>query len=190
MMQISKRMKETHQIGKTSSQGRWSASLKRDAPEDDADDYNMMQISKRMKETHQIGKTSSQGSISDDSEDEEFSLADVGGNNAAVRSMLENDDDMDDDEVQDELRFDNQSRTSFDHFDPTHMRLNGAFRSPSLGSEPRDTDSVQNAINSILDLHDRGGVQTPDDLKNLTGLLDSMSSDPSDRNNSQVNSIL
>lgn len=170
--------------------GRWSASLKRDAPEDDADDFNIMQMSKRIKEAHQVDKTESQGSLTDDSEDEEFSLADVGGNNAAVRSMLENDDDMDDDEVQDELRFDNQSRTSFDHFDPSHMRLNGAFRSPSLGSEPRDSDSVQNAINSILDLHDRGGVQTPDDLKNLTGLLDSMSSDPSDRTSTQVNSIL
>lgn len=170
--------------------GRWSASLKRDAPDDDADDYNIMQMSKRMKEAHHVDKTESQGSLTDDSEDEEFSLADVGGNNAAVRSMLENDDDMDDDDVQDELRFDSQSRTSFDHFDPSHMRLNGAFRSPSLGSEPRDSDSVQNAFNSILDLHDRGGVQTPDDLKNLTGLLDSMSSDPSDRTNNQVNSIL
>ena len=126
----------------------------------------------------------------DDSEDEEFSLADVGGNNAAVRSMLENDDDMDDDEMQDELRFDNQSRTSFDHFEASHMRFNGAYPSPNLGSEPRDTDSVQNAINSILDLHDRGGVQTPDDLKNLTGLLDSMESDPSDSTNTAVNSIL
>jgi len=158
--------------------GRWSASLKRDVPEDDNGEYNIMQMSKRMREAHPMSKTESQGSLSDDSEDEEFSLADVGGNNAAVRSMLENDDDMDDDEMQDELRFDNQSRTSFDHFDPSHMRLNGAFNSPSLGSEPRDTDSVQNAINSILDLHDRGGVQTPDDLKNLTGLLDSMESDP------------
>merc|ERR1712241_897085 len=120
--------------------GRWSASLKRDAPEDDADVYNMMQISKRMKETHQIGKTSSQGSISDDSEDEEFSLADVGGNNAAVRSMLENDD-MDD---EDELRFDSQSRTSFDRFDPAGLRFHG--ESPALGSEQgNDNDSVQNA---------------------------------------------
>merc|ERR1712106_83604 len=153
--------------------GRWSASLKRDVPEDDNGEYNIMQMSKRMREAHPMSKTESQGSLSDDSEDEEFSLADVGGNNAAVRSMLENDDEM-----EDELRFDNQSRTSFDHFDPSHMRLNGAFNSPSLGSEPRDTDSVQNAINSILDLHDRGGVQTPDDLKNLTGLLDSMQSDP------------
>jgi len=174
--------------------GRWSASLKRDVPEDDTGEYDIMQMSKRLREATNQEKSESQGSLSDDSEDEEFSLADVGGNNAAVRSMLDDDDDedddMDDDEMQDELRFDNQSRTSFDHFDTSHMRFNGAYPSPNLGSEPRDNDSVQNAINSILDLHDRGGVQTPDDLKNLTGLLDSMESDPSNSGNTAANSIL
>merc|ERR1712018_383881 len=69
---------------------------------------------------------------------------------------------------EDELRFDAQSRTSFDRFDPTGLRFHG--ESPALGSEQgNDNDSVQNAINSILDLHDRGGVQTPDDLNNLHG---------------------
>jgi hypothetical protein len=37
-----------------------------------------------------------------------------------------------------------------------------------------DNDSVQNAINSILDMQERGDVQTPEDLRNLTGLLDAM----------------
>merc|ERR1712083_781558 len=152
--------------------GRWSANLKREKEEEeeegdwDEQGLGMQQPAKRMREYE------SQGSQSDESEDEEFSLADVGGGNAAVQNMLDNDD-MDDD---DELRFDTQSRTSFDRFDPSGLRFHGD--SPALGSEQgNDNDSVQNAINSILDLPDRGGVQTPDDLNNLTGLLDSMESD-------------
>lgn len=170
--------------------GRWSASLKRDAPDDDCVEEDNSHISKRMKEFQKIGKSESHASVSDESEDEEFSLADVGGNNAAVRSMLENDDDLDYDEMQDELRFGNQSRSSFDRFDTPQMRFNGAYPSPNLGSEPRDNDSVQNAINSILDLQDRGGVQTPDDLKNLTGLLDSIESEPSGSGNSGAHAML
>ena len=167
--------------------GRWSANLKREKEEEeeeggeDWDEQGLgMQPAKRMREYE------SQGSQSDESEDEEFSLADVGGNNAAVQNMLENDD-MDD---EDELRFDSQSRTSFDRFDPSGMRFHG--ESPALGSEQgNDNDSVQNAINSILDLHDRGGVQTPDDLNNLHGLLESMEADHSDPTlDAAVNSIL
>merc|ERR1711953_112799 len=169
--------------------GRWSANLKREKEEEeeeggedwDEQGLGMQQPAKRMREYE------SQGSQSDESEDEEFSLADVGGNNAAVQNMLENDD-MDD---EDELRFDSQSRTSFDRFDPgSGLRFHG--ESPALGSEQgNDNDSVQNAINSILDLHDRGGVQTPDDLNNLHGLLESMEADHSDPTlDAAVNSIL
>ena len=169
--------------------GRWSASLKREKEEEEAEAERVqgweegmgLQPSKRMREYE------SQGSQSDESEDEEFSLADVGGNNAAVRSMLENDD-MDD---EDELRFDAQSRTSFDRFDPSGLRFHSD--SPALGSEQgNDNDSVQNAINSILDLHDRGGVQTPDDLNNLHGLLESMEADHTGDTtlDAAVNSIL
>merc|ERR550525_1256412 len=85
--------------------GRWSANLKREKEEEeeegdwDEQGLGMQQPAKRMREYE------SQGSQSDESEDEEFSLADVGGNNAAVQNMLENDD-MD----EDELRFDSQSR--------------------------------------------------------------------------------
>merc|ERR1712088_164789 len=167
--------------------GRWSANLKREKEEEDeegGEDWDEqgvgVQPAKRMREYE------SQGSQSDESEDEEFSLADVGGNNAAVQNMLENDD-MDD---EDELRFDSQSRTSFDRFDPAGLRFHG--ESPALGSEQgNDNDSVQNAINSILDLHDRGGVQTPDDLNNLHGLLESMEADHSDPPlDAAVNSIL
>jgi len=168
--------------------GRWSASLKRDKEEDNDEETGRqgweggggLQPAKRLREYE------SQGSQSDESEDEEFSLADVGGNNPAVRSMLESDD-LDD---EDELRFDAQSRTSFDRFDPSSLRFHG--ESPALGSEQgADNDSVQNAINSILDLHDRGGVQTPDDLNNLHGLLESMEADHSDPTlDAAVNSIL
>jgi len=120
--------------------------------------------------------------FSDDSDDEDFNLADVGGNNAAVQSMLENDDDLDAEE--DELRFGSQSRLSLDTFEPS-LRYSGSYPSPGLGSDSRDNDSVQNAINSILDF-DRVGVETPDDLRNLTGLLDAMESDTQNA----VNSIL
>merc|ERR1712115_210935 len=101
---------------------------------------------------------------------EDFSLADVGGDNAAVQSMLENDDDQDDlDHVEDELRFvNNPSRLSLDTFDPRYNLSPGVLTS----ADSRDNESVNNAIHSILD-YDRGAVQTPEDLKNLTGLLDS-----------------
>merc|ERR1719251_894205 len=123
--------------------------------------------------------------FSDESDDEDSNLADVGGNNAAVQSMLENDDDDDMDLEEDELRFGSQSRLSLDTFDQT-LRYSGSYPSPGLGSDSWDNDSVQNAINSILDF-DRVGVETPDDLRNLTGLLDAM--DNSDTQ-SAVNSIL
>ena len=159
-----------------SMSGRWSAaSLKREGSMGGrAEEYEIAQ--KRMKGSQE------DKDFSDDSDDEDFNLADVGGNNAAVQSMLENDDDLDAEE--DELRFGSQSRLSLDTFDPT-LRYNGSYPSPGLGSDSRDNDSVQNAINSILDF-DRVGVQTPDDLRNLTGLLDAMESDTQNA----VNSIL
>lgn len=190
-----------------SHSGRWSASLKRDilSDEDEGEITNefdrlVHMQAKRLKDSRTLReKSESPGSQSDESEDEEFSLADVGGNNPAVRSMLENDDmEEDDDDMQDELRFDNQSRISFDRFDTSHLRFGseggGLYSaSPHLGSETGggDTDSVQNAINSILDLHDRGGVQTPDDLNNLTGLLDRMEqTEDTTSIDAAVNSIL
>ena len=155
-----------------SMSGRWSASLKRDAAE--LSDHGDVE-QKKMKVDQDFDD--------DTSDDEDFSLADVGGNNAAVQSMLENDDDCDDlDQEDDELRFDNPSRMSLDTFDHA-LRYNP---SPGiLNSDSRDNDSVNNAINSILDF-DRGAVQTPDDLKNLTGLLDAAIDDTQNA----VNSIL
>ena len=159
--------------------GRWSASLKRDAAE--VDEFSQDQDHKRRK--------LDQDFEDDSSDDEDFSLADVGGDNAAVQSMLENDDDEDvddDDEddldhVEDELRFvNNPSRLSLDTFDPRYNLSPGVLTS----ADSRDNESVNNAIHSILD-YDRGAVQTPEDLKNLTGLLDSDSA-----TQNAVNSIL
>ena len=159
-----------------SMSGRWSAaSLKREGSGGwRGEEYEIAQ--KRMKGSQE------DKDFSDDSDDEDFNLADVGGNNAAVQSMLENDDDLDAEE--DELRFGSQSRLSLDTFEPS-LRYSGSYPSPGLGSDSRDNDSVQNAINSILDF-DRVGVETPDDLRNLTGLLDAMESDTQNA----VNSIL
>ena len=168
-----------------SMSGRWSAaSLKREGSQGGrAEDYEMEH--KRMKGSQE------DKDFSDESDDEDFNLADVGGNNAAVQSMLENDDDDDMDLEEDELRFGSQSRLSLDTFDQT-LRYSGSYPSPGLGSDSRDNDSVQNAINSILDF-DRVGVQTPDDLRNLTGLLDAMEDGAvrySDDTQNAVNSIL
>ena len=157
--------------------GRWSASLKRDAAE--AGEFS--QHHKRRKLDRDFED--------DSSDDEDFSLADVGGDNAAVQSMLENDDDDDDldddqddlDHVEDELRFvNNPSRLSLDTFDPRYNLSPGVLTS----ADSRDNESVTNAIHSILE-YDRGAVQTPEDLKNLTGLLDSDSA-----TQNAVNSIL
>ena len=166
-----------------SMSGRWSAaSLKREGSQGGrSEEYEIAH--KRMKGSQE------DKDFSDESDDEDFNLADVGGNNAAVQSMLENDDDLDLEE--DELRFGSQSRLSLDTFDQT-LRYNGSYPSPGLGSDSRDNDSVQNAINSILDF-DRVGVQTPDDLRNLTGLLDAMEDGAvrySDDTQNAVNSIL
>ena len=143
-----------------SHSGRWSAaSLKREAEEiGDGGHHN----EKRIKIDNDFDD--------DTSDDEDFSLADVGGNNDAVqRMMLENDEDEEDDddagdEEDDELRFSNPSRLSLDTFDHRY--------NPSPGLLSGD-----NGLGAILDF-DRGAVQTPEDLKNLTGLLDSMDQDP------------
>jgi len=65
----------------------------------------------------------------------------------------------------------------------------GGSRRNTPNSEAGDNDSVQNAINSILDMHDRGGMQTPDDLNNLTGLLDSIEDDDDPNLDAAVKSI-
>jgi hypothetical protein len=87
--------------------------------------------------------------------DEEFSLRDVDAAKA-VGNILEGDDsdeDVDDEDV------------------GLHGHHDAMFASDG------DPDSVQNAINSILDTLPAGDrIQTPD-LNNITGLLDSMDDD-------------
>merc|ERR1719481_869951 len=94
-----------------------------------------------------------------------------GGHHNEKRIKIDNDfdDDTSDDEdagdeEYDELRFSNPSRLSLDTFDHRY--------NPSPGLLSGD-----NGLGAILDF-DRGAVQTPEDLKNLTGLLDSMDQDP------------
>ena len=85
------------------------------------------------------------------------------------------------DQVDDELRFvNNPSRLSLDTFDPRYNLSPGVLHS----ADSRDNEAVNNAITSILDF-DRGTVATPEDLKHLTGLLDSDAA-----TQSAVNSIL
>ena len=70
-----------------SMSGRWSASLKRDSCE----------LGEEEEEGGHKRMRADPGFTDESSEDEDFSLADVGGNNAAVQSMLENDADSEED---------------------------------------------------------------------------------------------
>jgi hypothetical protein len=185
---------DSHVIGlkfNRTMSGRWSASLKRDASdgEEEYDEFNAIQNhlsgfrdsrgvgNELYSESPMFEQRSKIRKPNDSDDDEDFSLADV-GSSAAVRSMLGHD--LEDDDLNEDmdLRFQSPSAVSLDHFgSATPSRFGVDCATPNLDSEPTDNDSVQNAINSILDLPDRGGVQTPDDLNNLTGLLDSMESD-------------
>lgn len=102
---------------------------------------------------------------SDSDEEHEFSLQDVDAAKA-VGNILEADDDEDDDDDDVEL----------------HGHHDEIFASDG------DPDSVQNAINSILDTLPQGDP----DLNNITGLLDSMDDDVSESDpatEAAVNSI-
>lgn len=149
--------------------GRWSASLKRDLEDgESADDVSSPPPGwKKSRLSPTFGSDS----------DEDFSLADVSGE-AAVRSILEQDDEALEAETARDIRF---------YSNPNLFGGGNPRGTPT--SETGDNDSVQNAINSILDMHDRGGMQTPDDLNNLTGLLDSIVEDDDPNLDAAVKSI-
>jgi len=196
---------DSHHIGlkfNRTMSGRWSAQLKQDDDSEDNDDDDYDGFSAFPNHLSGFNPRSGEegGSVysgsplfeppskilrksNESDDDQDFSLADVAGSSAAVGYLV---DDLNDD---DDLRFNSPSAASLERFgSATPSRFGSATPSrfgmdcatPNLDSEPADNDSVQNAINSILDLPDRGGVQTPDDLNNLTGLLDSMESDEVD----------
>lgn len=170
--------------------GRWSASLKRELEEgesgDDEDegegDRSAEDQGSRVSASSSAWKKSRLSPTFGSDSDEDFSLADVGGE-AAVRSMLAQADEEEDEEGRDSSRL------------YTNVNLfgggiaGGGSRRNTPNSEAGDNDSVQNAINSILDMHDRGGMQTPDDLNNLTGLLDSIEDDDDPNLDAAVKSI-
>ena len=149
--------------------GRWSASLKRDLEDDESTQDSM--------DTSDWKKSRVSPTFGSDSDDD-FTLADVGGE-AAVRSMLEQDDDGDPCPSTSTSGFYSQSNLLTRGGTPILNQADTPLSRCTPGSEVADTDSVQNAINSILELHDRGGVETPDDLNNLAGLLDSMEDEES-----------
>lgn len=189
---------DSHHIGlkfNRTMSGRWSAQLKQDdedSEENEDDDYDEFSaihnhLSGFNSRSGEEGGSVYSGSplfeppskilrkSNESDDDQDFSLADVAGSSAAVGYLV---DDINDDV---DLRFNSPSAASLERFgSTTPSRFGVDCATPNLDSEPADNDSVQNAINSILDLPDRGGVQTPDDLNNLTGLLDSMESDEVD----------
>jgi hypothetical protein len=115
--------------------------------------------------------TSSAATFDDTDEDEEFSLKDIGSAaSEAVGSIL-------DEETAAAARSvvggnptgpaqPGPGDFEFDRFDTPTMGM-------VVGDDGGDTDSVQNAINSILDLPQDERMETPD-LNNIAGLLDSM----------------
>ncbi len=182
------------------SSGRWSASLKRDLEDGEEEDTaEAMTTGDHAGHTaagrpfspagvhhHQgvnnkrcrldVAVPSSSRLINDfnSDSDEDFSLADVGGGHV-VQSMLEeeeeeeeNDDDEDEDDDDDDDDDDIVERGR------NFLSGTGGGGGPRTETPQSDNDSVQNAINSILDMQERGDVQTPEDLRNLTGLLDAM----------------
>lgn len=186
---------DSHHIGlkfNRTMSGRWSAQLKQDDDSDDDEDYDEFSSMHNHLSGFNPRSGDEGGSVysgsplfeppskilrksNESDDDQDFSLADVAGSSAAVGYLV---DDLNDD---DDLRFNSPSAASLERFgSATPSRFGVDCATPNLDSEPADNDSVQNAINSILDLPDRGGVQTPDDLNNLTGLLDSMESDEVD----------
>eukprot|EP00095_Tigriopus_kingsejongensis_P004733 maker-scaffold719_size106944-snap-gene-0.25 protein:Tk04733 transcript:maker-scaffold719_size106944-snap-gene-0.25-mRNA-1 annotation:"hypothetical protein BRAFLDRAFT_85667" len=102
-------------------------------------------IEASMRKIHEASGEDEEEDSSSSTTDEEFSLKDI-DTTQAVGSILSDEHDFD-------LAF-------------------GRYDTPTMGAEG-DADSVQNAINSILDLPQGERMETPD-LNNITGLLDSM----------------
>jgi hypothetical protein len=176
------------------SSGRWSASLKRDLEDGEEEDaaeasttgdhaghtaagrpfspgVHHHQVNKRCRLDVAVPSSSSRliNDFNSDS-DEDFSLADVGGGHV-VQSMLEEEEEEENDDDEDEDDDDDDDDDDIVERGRNFLSGTGAARTETPQS---DNDSVQNAINSILDMQERGDVQTPEDLRNLTGLLDAM----------------
>ena len=131
--------------------------------------------------------------VEDSDEDEEFSLRDV-DTARAVGSILESaDDDLDDDETPSDVSHQTNDISHHGvgpHDDLSHHVLSGnhphhedhqdIFYDDSqhlVGGgfdDGGDNNSVQNAINSILDTLPQGERMETPDLNNITGFLDSM----------------
>lgn len=129
--------------------------------------------------------------VEDSDDDEEFSLRDV-DTARAVGSILESADDMDDETNEsdahhvtgihravenDDLSQHVMSVNSHDHHDDhqdifyddaQHLVVGAGF------DDAGDNNSVQNAINSILDTLPQGERMETPDLNNITGFLDSI----------------
>ena len=150
-----------------STSGRWSTSLKRDLELD----------IESPSQQPEWKKTRTDSPHFDSDSDDDFCLSGVRGGDT-VQSMLSrtDHDDNDHDNGEDEVLgvdsgyrlYSRQSMTF-----GSDVLHHGSSRGTPI-SDQGDTDSVQNVVNSILDMQDCGGIQTPDDLNNLTGLLDSM----------------
>ena len=127
--------------------------------------------------------------VEDSDEDEEFSLRDV-DTARAVGSILEGaDDDIEDDTPDDDshdttgihhnVGHDNISHHSMEvnshHDEHQDIFYDDSHQLVGVGvDDTGDNDSVQNAINSILDTLPQGERMETPDLNNITGFLDSI----------------
>jgi hypothetical protein len=148
-----------------SESGTWVKRAKASSiDEDDYDEYQSIRNElSRYDSVHNVedlfDKPPTKMSSNIDDSDEEFSLRDVDAAKA-VGNILEGDSHEDDDDEEDE-----------DDDDALRGHHDVIFAADG------DPDSVQNAINSILDTLPQGDrIHTPD-INNITGLLDSIDDD-------------
>ena len=146
-----------------SESGSWVKRTRPNGSEEDYDEYQSIRNElSRYDSVHNVDDlfekppTKVPTTIGDSDSDEEFSLQDVDAAKA-VGNILEGDSHDEDDDDDDDVGL--------------HGHHDAIFASDG------DPDSVQNAINSILDTLPQGDrIHTPD-LNNITGLLDSIDDD-------------
>ena len=153
-----------------SSSGRWSTTLKREL---DDGELRLPADTPDWKRA----RTADSPHFDSDSDDD-FCLSNVRGGET-VQSMLSRTD-HDEEEHINESGVAEDGLRLFPHgvtFSDDGGGIDSRHTPVSTLSEPGDTDSVQNVVNSILDMHDCERIETPDDLNGLAGLLDSMEED-------------
>ena len=114
--------------------------------------------------------------VKNDDSDEEFTLKDV-DTERAVGSILDAPTSNDEDDENDEEDEDDEEDDDDDQgVDDVLKQMTGGNEDEVVAAAFGGNDSVQNAINSILDTLPSDRIETPD-INNITGLFDSIEDD-------------